>query len=81
MNVSKIINSDFGLFYTLPMNSGPLFPVTQTIDTYVYRVLMANASDPGMSTAASLFQNLVGFICLMVANTIVKKTDEDSSLF
>lgn len=81
MNVSKIINSDFGLFYTLPMNSGPLFPATQTIDTYVYRVMMANASKTGMSTAASLFQNFVGFVCLMVANTIVKKVDEDSSLF
>ncbi|MDF2538692.1 MAG: binding-protein-dependent transport system inner rane component [Herbinix sp.] len=81
MNVSKIFNSDFGLFFTLPMNSGPLIPVTQTIDTYVYRVLMTNAGNPGMSTAASLFQNLVGFLCLMGANSIVRKVDEDSSLF
>lgn len=80
MNVGKIFNSDFGLFYSVPMNSGPLFPTTQVVDTYVYRALMST-SNPGMSTAASLFQNIVGFICLMGANTIVRKLDEDSSLF
>jgi putative aldouronate transport system permease protein len=80
MNVGKIVNSDFGLFYTLPQNSGPLFPATQVIDTYVYRVLMTTNA-PGMSTAASLLQNLVGFICIMTLNTIVRKMDKDNSLF
>ena len=80
MNVGKIFNADFGLFYNVPMNSGPLFPTTQVVDTYVYRALMAT-SNPGMSTAASLLQNVVGFICLMGANTIVRKLDEESSLF
>ena len=81
MNVGKIFNADFGLFYSVPMNSGPLMPVTQVIDTYVYRVLLATSGKPGLSTAASLLQNFVGFICLMVANTIVRKIDKDSSLF
>jgi putative aldouronate transport system permease protein len=80
MNVGKIVNSDFGLFYTLPQNSGPLFQATQVIDTYVYRVLMTTNA-PGMSTAASLLQNLVGFICIMTLNTIVRKMDKDNSLF
>jgi putative aldouronate transport system permease protein len=80
MNVGKIFNSDFGLFYTLPMNAGPLFPATQVIDTYVYRALMATGN-PGMSTAASLMQNLIGFVCIIAANSIVRKIDEDSSLF
>lgn len=80
MNVGKIFNADFGLFYSVPMNNGPLFPVTQVIDTYVYRVLMTT-NNQGMSTAASLLQNLVGFACIMTANTIVRKVDKDSSLF
>lgn len=62
------------------MNSGPLFPSTQVIDTYVYRALMAT-NNPGMSTAAGLLQNIIGFICLLAANTIVRKVDEDNSLF
>lgn len=80
MNVGKIFNSDFGLFFNVPLQSGPLFPVTQTIDTYVYRAMMATGNY-GMSTAAGLLQNLIGFVCIMTANTIVRKVDEDSSLF
>lgn len=80
LNIGKIFNADFGLFWNVPNNSGPLFPVTQVIDTYVYRALMATGN-PGMSTAAGFVQNIVGFICIMTANTIVRKVDEDSSLF
>lgn len=80
MNIGKIFNADFGLFYSVPMNSGPLFPTTQVIDTYVYRTLMTTHNE-GMSTAASLMQNLVGFVCIMTANTIVRRVDEESSLF
>lgn len=78
--VGKIFNADFGLFYQLPMNSGPLMSVTQVIDTYVYRAMMAT-QNYSMTTAAGLVQNIVGFVCIMVANGIVNKFDKDSSLF
>ena len=80
MNIGKIFNADFGLFYNVPMNSGPLFSTTQVIDTYVYRALTATGN-VGMSSAAGLFQNIVGFIFIMAANTVVRKLDEESSLF
>lgn len=80
MNVGKIFNADFGLFYNVPMDSGLLYRVTQVIDTYVYKAMLAT-SDVGMSTAAGLVQNVLGFICIMTANTIVRKVDEDSALF
>ena len=80
MNVGKIFNADFGLFWNVPMNSGPLIPVTQVIDTYVYRT-MTNGNNMGMATAAGFLQNLVGFFCIMTANTIVRKVDPDSRLF
>ncbi len=80
MNVGKIFNSDFGLFYTVPLNSGSLFSATQVIDTYVYRVMTAT-NNIGMSTAGGLLQNAVGFVFIMIANHVVKKIDEDSSLF
>ena len=78
--IIPVMERRFGLFYNIPQNSGPLFSVTQTIDTYVYRALM-QTNNISNSTAASLFQNVIGFICIMIANTIVKKIDEDSSLF
>ena len=80
MNVGKIFNADFGLFYSVPMNSGALFSTTQVIDTFVYRTMTAT-NDIGMSTAAGLLQQTVGFVCILIANAVVKKIDEDSSLF
>lgn len=80
MNVGKIFNADFGLFYSVPMNSGALYPVTQVIDTYVYRALMVTGRID-MSSAAGLLQNVLGFICILTANSIVKKIDADSSMF
>ncbi len=80
MSVGKLFNSDFGLFYQVPMNSGALFSVTQTIDTYVYRGLMTN-SNIGMSSAAGLFQSIIGFILVVTANAIVRKKDAENALF
>lgn len=80
MSISKIFYSDFGLFYQIPMNSGPLIDVTNTIDTYVYRGLM-ETSNIGMSAAAGVYQSVVGFILVLTANKLVSKFDEDSALF
>lgn len=80
MNVGKIFASDFGLFYNVPMQNGALFSVTQTIDTYVYRAYIATGN-PGQSSAAGLLQNVLGFICILSANAIVKKVDADSAMF
>ena len=78
--IGKIFYADFGLFYQLPRNSGPLFPVTNVIDTYVYRALKENGN-VGMSAAASLYQSLVGFVLVLSSNCIVRRIDKDSALF
>ena len=80
MSISKIFNSDFGLFLQVPMNSGMLFPTTQTIDTYVYRSLM-ELNNVGMSSAASVFQSIIGFVLVMLSNAFVRKVDNESALF
>lgn len=80
LSVGKIFNADFGLFYQLPKNSGPLYPVTNVIDTYVYRGLIS-LGEIGMSSAAALYQSVVGFILIMLSNYIVKKIDNENSLF
>ncbi|MFV0465271.1 MAG: ABC transporter permease [Lachnospiraceae bacterium] len=80
LQVGQIFRSDFGLFYQVPMNQGALYPATQTIDTYVFRALLVN-NNFGMSAAASFLQSIVGFIFIMAANALVRKLDQDSSLF
>ncbi len=80
MSLGRIFASDFGLFYQVPMNSGALFKVTQTIDTYVYRGLMTYGNI-GMSSAAGLFQSVIGFSLVMGANTVVRRVSADNALF
>ncbi|MBN2984146.1 MULTISPECIES: ABC transporter permease [Cohnella] len=78
--VGKIFYADFGLFYSVPRDSGTLYSVTNVIDTYVYRGLKTTG-EIGMSTAAGLYQSVVGFVLVMVSNFIVRKIDKDSALF
>jgi putative aldouronate transport system permease protein len=80
MAVGRIFYSDFGLFYQVPQNSGALFPVTNTIDTYVYRGLL-ESGNISMSAAAGFYQSVVGFILVLGANLLVRKYDRDSALF
>ncbi len=80
LNVGRIFNSDFGLFYQVTRNSGMLYETTRTIDVYVYNALMNN-NDYAMSSAASVFQSIVGCATLLVANFIVRKVQPEDSLF
>ena len=80
MSIGRIFYSDFGLFYQVPQNSGALFSVTQTIDTYVYRGLM-ELNDVGMSAAAGLYQSVVGFLLVLIANGVVRRVDAQNALF
>ena len=80
LSIGKIFYSDFGLFYQVPMNSGPLFDVTNTIDTYVYRGLM-QLNNIGMSSAAGLYQSFVGFLLVLAANFAVSKISKEDVLF
>lgn len=51
--------------------------VTETINTYVYKVGMEDANY-SFATAIGLFQSLVGFVLIMLVNTISKKLTETS---
>ncbi|WP_018885187.1 ABC transporter permease [Paenibacillus massiliensis] len=78
--VGRIFYADFGLFYQVPRDSGTLYAATNVIDTYVYRGLKTTG-EIGMSTAAGLYQSVVGFVLVMISNYVVRRVDKDSSLF
>ncbi|MDR1971921.1 MAG: ABC transporter permease subunit [Treponema sp.] len=80
VSIGRIFYSDFGLFYQVPQNSGSLFAVTNTIDTYVYRALISSGGI-GRSAAAGVFQSIVGFTLVFSSNTIVRKISSDNALF
>lgn len=80
LSIGRIFYSDFGLFYQVPLNTGALYNVTSTIDTYVYRGL-TQSSNVGMSSAAGVYQSLVGFILVLSANLLVNKVSKENALF
>lgn len=80
MSIGRIFNSDFGLFYQVPLGQGLLTSTTQTIDTYVYRALL-ELNNVGMSSAASVFQAIIGFLLVVISNAIVRKVDNENALF
>ena len=80
LSIGRIFYSDFGLFYQVPMNSGVLVSTTNVIDTYVYRALIEQGNI-SMSSAAGVYQSLVGFCVVMLSNWIVRRVDKDQALF
>lgn len=80
LSISKICASDFGLFYQVPKNSGTLYSVTQTIDTYVYNALM-NQNNIAMSSAASVLQAIIGFVLVIVCNAVIRKVSKENAIF
>ncbi|MDO4662081.1 MAG: ABC transporter permease subunit [Tissierellia bacterium] len=80
MALANIFRADFGLFYQVPKNSGPLYPVTDVMDTYVFRTL-TRTGDIGLSSAVSILQSAVGAVLIILANKLVKRVDRERSLF
>lgn len=80
LQVGRIFNADFGLFYQVPRESGVLFPVTNVIDTYVYRTFLT-VGDIGLSSAAGFFQSVIGFILVLFSNWVVRRFNRENALF
>lgn len=78
--IGNIFRGDFGLFYQTVKSSALLQPVTDVIDTYVFRLLINN-SDIGVSAAAGLYQSVLCFITITICNKLVKKIDPDYALY
>lgn len=80
LSLGRVFYSDFGLFYQVPLNSGPLYNVTTTIDTYVYRGL-TQTPNISMAAAAGFYQSVMGFILVLAANAFTNRFNRESSLF
>ena len=50
------------------------------IDTYVYRGLMKQGNI-GMSSAAGVYQSVVGFVLVLLSNLVVRKVSKENALF
>lgn len=80
LNIGKMFYTDFGLFYQVPMRSGMISSVTDTIDVFVYKGL-TQLNDIGRASAAGFMQSVLGFLMVLTANFVVKRLDKESALF
>ena len=78
--VGRVFYSDFGLFYQVPMRSGLISSVTDTIDVFVYKAL-TQLNDVGRASAAGFLQSVLGFALVLTANMVVRRIDKDNALF
>lgn len=80
LNLGNIFKGNFNLFFQVPLDSPAVYATTDVIDTYVYRALL-HVGDISMSSAAGLYQSVVGFATVYITNMIVRKIDPSNALF
>ncbi|SDT38039.1 carbohydrate ABC transporter membrane protein 1, CUT1 family [Paenibacillaceae bacterium GAS479] len=78
--IGNIFQGDFGMFYNMIGNNGLLFSSTDVIDTFVFRLLIGS-NEIGMSAAAGVYQSVLGFVTILLANYAVRKYDKERALF
>ncbi|MBB6674045.1 sugar ABC transporter permease [Cohnella nanjingensis] len=78
--IGHIMNSDFGMFYSLVGDSAQLYPTVDVIDTFVFRSLKGSG-DMGMSAAANFYQSVLAFVLVYFSNRVARKYESGSALF
>lgn len=76
----QIFRGDFGMFYQLIGNNGVLLETVDILDLYIYRAMAGNAN-LGYGAAAGLYQSVLCFATIMLANFLVKRIQPDYTLF
>ncbi|MBZ0298492.1 MAG: ABC transporter permease subunit, partial [Anaerolineae bacterium] len=67
LSMANIFNADFGLFFQIPRDQPLLYPVTDVLDTFIYRSLLVT-QNVSMAAAAQFYQSIVGFILVLFFN-------------
>jgi len=78
--ISNLARGDFQMFFNIIGNNGMLFPVTDVIDTYVFRSLM-QVQEFGMTAAVGAYQSVLNFVIILTVNGVVRKIAPDYALF
>ena len=80
LSLGQVFRGDFGMFYQLIGNNGVLLDTGDILDLYVYRAMSSNPN-LGMSAAAGLYQSVLCFTTILLANFVVKKIQPEYTLF
>lgn len=80
LSLGNVFRGDFGMFYQLVGSNQLLLQNSDILDTYIYRML-TTSPNVGLTSAAGLYQSVLCFVTILLANWIVKKVDPDYTLF
>ena len=77
---ANIVRVDFSWVYYSKQNSKQLYPVTETIETYMFNALRTS-NNFMIGTAVGLVQSVLGVILSFIVNFIIKHVSPESWLF
>ena len=80
LNIGRFFHGDFGMIYAIIRDNGVLFPTTDIIDTFVFR-LLRRTGNPSQAMAVALFQSVMGFILVFTTNAITRKKYQEGALY
>ena len=80
LSLGGILKGNMDMFYQLVGENSNLFEATDVIDTYVFRTFTV-LKDYGVTSAAGLYQQVVGCVLVITVNAVVKRLDSDSAIF
>lgn len=73
MSSANILRIDFNMVYFLTENKSALYPSTDVIETYMFRILRTEG-DVSVTAATGMIQGVVGLALTLILNRISKKT-------
>jgi len=79
--IGGIMRGQFDLFYQLTGSNAVLYPTTDILDTYIYRITISQPTSMAYGTAAGLYQSFFGLAIVLITNAIIKRADESLALF
>lgn len=80
LSIGNIFKGDFGMIYPFIGDNALLYPTTDVIDTYVFRALRT-FTNYGRTAAIGLYQSIMGFVLVLVANALAKRYSPESAIF
>ncbi len=80
LSAGRIMNADFGMFFSLVGNNAQLYGTVDVLDTFVYRNLRLNG-DIGMSSAAAFYQSILSCVILVSINRLARRVNPEGALF
>ncbi len=84
LSLGGILKGNMDMFYQLIGNNSQLFNATDVIDVYVFRSVMGimnSGINYSVTTAIGLYQQVIGFVLIMLVNLITKKVNPEYALF